>query len=175
MIRKNIRYDNLLLSYSLCNFNTKYPQWSDLNSENTLKTQFKTNLKYKQSSLKSEWQQVSSTLRDSPQYYNRFQLYCGLDSLNSSSDLRFSYSTCLGFSVLFQGLQQWLVSVSPSYSTIHFWLSGKVQVFVEFFAFFYFGSVICWNHEIHRLTSSFLLVHYNLAWSSLIENFSHEF
>ena len=40
-------------------------------------------------SLESEWQQVSSGLKDSPQYFGRSQQYRSLDGLCSSSDSQF--------------------------------------------------------------------------------------
>ena len=39
-----------------------------------------------------------------------------------------------------------------------FTLSGKIQVFVSLFAFFYFLSVVRWNNKIYYMTSYFLLV-----------------
>ena len=38
-----------------------------------------------------------------------------------------------------------------------FQLSGKIQVFVYLFVFFYFHSVHLWNNKIHLMTTSFFL------------------
>ena len=63
MFTKNIR----ILFYSLWIFHTNNNCWF---------------------SLKSKWQQVSSAVQDSSQYSSRFWQCCGLDGLNSFSDLQ---------------------------------------------------------------------------------------
>ena len=47
-----------------------------------------------------------------------------------------------------------------------FQLSGKSQVFIKIFVFFYFHSMIHWNNKVSELTGSFLFVNLHQLWSS---------
>ena len=76
-------------------------------------------------SLESEWQQISSDLQNTSQYFNQYQWYCGQDIsiFPRFLSLLVSFSGSL---VLFQVLWLWLVSLSPSYF-IFFQFPGKVH------------------------------------------------
>ena len=66
-------------------------------------------------SLKTEWQEVSSTLQGFSQYSSPFQQCRGLDHLNSSSNFQLSQSIFNVFFLHFsKGFQLWLVLQSLS-------------------------------------------------------------
>ena len=109
--------------------------------------------------LELEWQQVSSGLQDSSQYSGRFQQCHLLDVLDFP--LISNYSN-----VLFKPLEivPWASTTTGITITFDipqvFLFSGKVQVIVYLFAFFYFHSVVLWNGKIHKRSNS-LFVFFN--------------
>ena len=60
-----------------------------------------------------------------------------------------------------------------------FFSSVKIQVFVDFFAFFHFFSVVCWNSKISWMKNSFLNEHYLFArmrgYECIKKNFESHF
>ena len=106
----------------------------------------------------SEWQQVSSSLQDSSEYYCWSQQYCSLDGFDSTTDFQF-------FKSLLQDLRDHSERVNYNCYYLHFHVllsflfflflfSRKFQVFIYIFAFFYFHSVVHRNGKIHKKANS---------------------
>ena len=97
------------------------------------------------------WSIVIASQYHPPRLFFILKPISTVDCLNSFSYHPVSFPD---FQV-FQVLTLLLVSLSPSCSLI-FQLSSKVQVFVQFFAFLYIFSMVCWNHD--KLASYFFFL-----------------
>ena len=125
--------------------------------------------------LWSEWQQFSPrVLLSIITNFNSavVKMFSILSSIFSSSSLLSKF-----FLVLFRGLLQQLIFLSPSGSIAFFQLSGKFLVFVELFAFFYFhsGSPAQQNPLYVRSFSSQQLNWGLVFWSELNDQFVYQY
>ena len=102
--------------------------------------------------MEFEWQQIFPDLQDTSQYSDWSPQCCNLDGIDSFSDFQV-------FQTPFQDIWNHFKGTTNNWHfhqphRLLFYFSGKAQVFIYLFAFFYFPSVVCWNGNIHLTTRS---------------------
>ena len=116
-------------------------------------------------SLECKWQQVSSSLQDPSQYPGRFEQFCRLNGLYSSSYFQVLQSLYQSFGDCTKSTNLLLVLL-PLSCSFFFQSPSKVQVLICLFAFFQFYLVECRDSKIHYSAGHFFFLFFFFCWSS---------